>query len=427
MFDVNLSAVGVTAWITNALVVATTLGLLFLFTRPRVRQSEAWRATSTPLASIIGSGFLIVAPLLGFTVGRWAVVAMAGIVALAYWVGTAIRYNITHVEDITESRDHGDGVDRSLRWMSRAAKGVLAIAYIIAITFYLELLGAFVLRMFATQEPHAQKLIATGLIAVIGIVGIVRGLRDLESMEIYAVETKLSIIGSLLLALALYNGELLVKGGWSLPDLNTNWNVDTIRKLLGAFLIVQGFETSHYLRGVYPPDQRIRTMRYAQLGTAAIYLAFIGLATVLLGTFDTVSETGIITLSAEVAFTLPVLLVVGAVTSQFSAAVADTIGSGGLAEEATRGRVPKRVAYAAVAGLAILLLWSTDIFSIVAYASRAFALYYAIQCVMAALHAGTHTAPRAGLRAAFFTVLALLMLLTALFGIPAESATPSGG
>jgi hypothetical protein len=421
VLDIDPGSLGLAAWLTNAAVVACTLGLLFLLTRPRVRGSSAWRATSTPLASIIGSGFLIVAPLLGFTVGRWALAAMAAIVALAYAVGSAIRYNIAHVEDITEGEDPEDGIGDALRWLARAAKGVLAGAYVIAITFYLELLGAFVLRAFGTQDPHAQKIIATALIAFIGIVGLVKGLEKLESMEIYAVETKLSIIGALLLALALYNGRLAATGDWSLPDLSTRWSVDTIRKVLGAFLIVQGFETSHYLRGVYPPDQRIRTMRWAQLGTAAIYVAFIALATVLLDTFDSVSETGIITLSDRVAFTLPILLVIGAITSQFSAAVADTIGSGGLVEEATRSRVPRQVAYAGVAVLALLVLWSTDIFSVVAYASRAFALYYAIQCLMAALHAATRSGTGGRLRAVGFATLAVLMVITAAFGIPAES------
>ncbi len=50
----------------------------------RVRSSEGWRATVTPLASIIGSGFLVLAPLLAATVGSWAPVAMTGIVMLAY-------------------------------------------------------------------------------------------------------------------------------------------------------------------------------------------------------------------------------------------------------------------------------------------------------------------------------------------------------
>jgi hypothetical protein len=387
-----------------------------------------WRATVTPLASIIGSGFLVVAPLLGFTVGRWALFAMAGIVGLAYLVGGAVRYNIAHVEDITEADEPGDRFGQTLQWIGRATKVVLALAYVIAVTFYLELLGAFVLRLFGTEDVYLQKIIATALIGFIGVFGFWRGLRMLESMEQYAVEMKLSIIGGLLVGLAFHNGRLLMEGAWQLPAVSTTWDLETIRKLLGAFLIVQGFETSRYLRGVYPPEQRIQTMRYAQWAAAGIYLVFVALATVLLDALPAVTETGIISLSERVSFTLPILLVVGAAGSQFSAAVADTIGSGGLVEEATSGRVRRQVTYATVAGLAIALLWLSHIFAVISYASRAFALYYALQCSMAAAHAlrRSHGKRRLG-RAGLFVLLALLMLVTAVFGIPAESSGSSGG
>ncbi len=425
MFDFHLAQLGVGDWIVNALVAAATAALLVFFARPRVRHSETWRATVTPLASIIGSGFLVVAPLLGFTAGRFAVVAMAGILVLAQLAGSAVRYNIAEVEDISESKDSHSGVDGTLKWMGRAAKLVLAAAYVIAVTFYLEILGAFVLRLFGVENATRQKWIATALVVAIGAFGLWRGLKVLEWMETYAVETKLAIIGGLLVGLAIYNGELLATGDWALPAMQTSFDLTTLRQLLGAFLIVQGFETSRYLRDVYPAKERVATMRYAQWIAAAIYLVFVALATVLLGTFDSVSETGILDLSSQVAFVLPYLLVVGAVMSQLSAAIADTIGSGGLVEEASYGKVDRRLAYAAVAGLALALLWSTNIFAVIAYASRAFAFYYAIQCAMAAVHAWSRDDRKPG-RAALFALMTLLMLITAVFGIPAESAGGGG-
>jgi uncharacterized membrane protein len=120
--------------------------------------------------------------------------------------------------------------------------------------------------------------------------------------------------------------------------------------------------------------------------SAAIYLLFIGLASVLLGSFDSISETGIISLSEKVAIIIPFMLIVGAAAAQFSAAVADTLASGGLVEEATYGKVNHHSVYLIVMVLAVGLLWSSHILSIIAYASRAFAAYYAIQCAMAALH-----------------------------------------
>ncbi|HKJ23868.1 MAG TPA: hypothetical protein VKB65_03540, partial [Myxococcota bacterium] len=146
----------------------------------------------------------------------------------------------------------------------------------------------------------------------------------------------------------------------------------------------------------------------------------------LMDVFEEVSETGIIDLSSRVALTLPALLIVGAVMSQFSAAVADTIGSGGLVEEISGGRVARRVTYAGVAVLVILLVWSANIFEVIAYASRAFAFYYAIECSMAALHAGARGEGRWRLaRAGLYVALAVAMAITAVFGIPADSG--SGG
>lgn len=424
MFKVELEQLSTSDWITNGLVIVVTALLLVFFERRQMRKSCVWLATVTPLASIIGSGFLVVAPLLGFIAGIWATLAMLAIVTLAYLVGAAVRYNIAYVEDITEADDSRDKVDHALKWMERAGKMALVVAYIIAITFYVELLGAFVLRPFGFEgDEFLQKIVATALLLFIGGFGFWRGLRQLEGLEKYAVDTKLSIIAGFLAALAFLNLERMSTGSWALPSLDTAWDLETLRKLLGAFLIVQGFETSRYLRGAYPTDIRIKTMRYAQWISAAIYVAFVALATIFFGTFHTISETGIITLSSSVAFTLPALLIIGAVMSQFSAAVADTIGSGGLVEEVTRGHLKHQWVYAGVALLAILLLWSSSIFSVIAYASRAFATYYMVQCAMAALHAATlgHKNGSRWTSFTLFAVLSIAMLTIAVFGIPAES------
>jgi hypothetical protein len=116
------------------------------------------------------------------------------------------------------------------------------------------------------------------------------------------------------------------------------------------------------------------------------------------------------------------MLIVGAAAAQFSAAVADTLASGGLVEEATYGKVNHHSVYLIVMVLAVGLLWSSHILSIIAYASRAFAAYYAIQCAMAALHsAWVRSDERNPARAVFFAVLSIVMVVTAIFGIPAES------
>lgn len=128
-------------------------------------------------------------------------------------------------------------------------------------------------------------------------------------------------------------------------------------------------------------------------------------------------ETAIIDLMKVVAPILPLLLVVAALSAQFSAAIADTNGSGGLIAEVTKGAVSERVAYAVLAGIGILLTWSANIFEIISYASRAFALYYAIQGGIAALRAWRGQHP---VRSAFYGGVALLGFAIALFGILVE-------
>ena len=68
-----------------ALVATLVIAFLVLISRP-VRASRIWSATVTPLASIIGSGFLVSVPLLASAVGIWAVAAVAGLTALAYLI-----------------------------------------------------------------------------------------------------------------------------------------------------------------------------------------------------------------------------------------------------------------------------------------------------------------------------------------------------
>jgi hypothetical protein len=59
-------------------------------------------ARATPLASIFGSGFLVIVPILNGAVGPYAVVAMAAVCAVAYAMGEVIRFNIRHAEPLLE-------------------------------------------------------------------------------------------------------------------------------------------------------------------------------------------------------------------------------------------------------------------------------------------------------------------------------------
>lgn len=400
----------------NLIIIAVaTLLAAYLALSPRLAASSNWKATVTPLASIMGSGFLVSAPLLAGAVGNLAVVCMAVLLVLAYGVGGAIRFNIRHFEPI---ETNGHGLAQTVGFLSRV---VLAGAYFISVTYYLQLLAAFLLNAFGIDSQVTADSITTVLLVTIGGIGMWRGLGMLEGVEKYAVALNLGMIGALLISLSIYNVSLMVDGQWSLPAVSSEIDFRDVRVLLGLLIVVQGFETSRYLGDEHPADQRIRTMRAAQLLSAVIYIVFIGLATVLFHEKLGADVTAIINMTAPVAAVLPLLLSAAAIGSQFSAAVADNEGAGGLIEDITEHKVPVRYAYFLILVITIAITWETNVNMIIAYASRAFALFYMLQCVVAAVVAWQlDQLSHRTLRLAVFGFLAVACFLVFALGLPSE-------
>ncbi len=349
----------------------------YLAYSPRLARSSRWKATVTPLASIMGSGFLVSAPLLGGMVGYLAIFCMAGLLVLSFGVGDAIRFNIRHFEPIENA---GHGPAQMIAFLSRI---VLAGAYFVSVSYYLQLLAAFLAHAAGTTDGTFTNLITSILLVVIGGIGMWRGLGMLEGVEKYAVALNLGMIGALLVGLAVANAQLLANGQWALPDVSSTIDFHDFRVLLGLLIIVQGFETSRYLGDEHSAEERMVTMRYAQLLSAAIYLVFISLVTVLFHPGLDGDVTGIVTMAGPVATVLPALISLAAIGSQFSAAVADNEGAGGLIEDITHYRLSFRYAYLLILVVTLALTWETDVNGIIAYASRTFALFYALQCTVA--------------------------------------------
>ena len=107
--------------------------------------------------------------------------------------------------------------------------------------------------------------------------------------------------------------------------------------------------------------------------------------------------------------------------SQFSAAIADTLGAGGVVETESRQRVEARRVYPVIVGAAVALVWMTDVFEIVALASRAFAFYYLLQVLMAIMLVQTtrQGTPRWAMTASY-SVLAAVLTGVVLFALPVE-------
>jgi hypothetical protein len=56
----------------NISILAAVVATISLMWLPKVHGSDTWRAMTTPLASIIGSGFLVLGPLLDASYGKYA-------------------------------------------------------------------------------------------------------------------------------------------------------------------------------------------------------------------------------------------------------------------------------------------------------------------------------------------------------------------
>lgn len=394
-----------------AIIFAIVVSSLLLLS-PRFSKSDIWRATVTPLASIIGSGFLVLAPILVSAYGRNAPLIMAGLCLGAYLFGAAIRFNIfwrnvpEPVEDVAVER------------LEIAASWALVFAFMISVGYYLNLFGAFGVNLTPFNSPVNAKLLTSAIYILILIVGWTRGFKALEKMEYAAVTLKLAIIIGLLVGLTYYFYQQASSSNlfYHTPELS-GWPALTLA--FGLIITVQGFETSRYLGQDYDAVTRIKSMRLAQTVCAVIYMIYIGLFAY---AFDRsqfqLTETAIIDMMGLITPILPLLLVAAALAAQFSAAIADTSGSGGLVQELTRGRMTARYGYVLLVVVGLFLTWEADVFHIISYASRAFALYYTLQSAIAARRAFVI---QSGLRSIIgFSLLAILGAMIVFFGNAVE-------
>ncbi|WP_232822997.1 hypothetical protein [Oceanibium sediminis] len=395
----------------NVLIVAVTVATGALLLYPRLARARLWRAAITPLASIIGSGFLVLGPILDVSFGTFAPLVMAGLCLGAYAFGAAVRFNIRRLSDTKGARS------RVERVLETGASWALVFAYVISVAYYLNLLGAFSVSLTAQDDAFHAKLVTTAVFAVILIVGGTHGFGALERMEQISAGVKLAIIAGLLYGLAWYATGRAGAGALEFHPATVT-GLPAVLLAAGLLVTVQGFETSRYLGAEYDATERIRSMRLAQALAAAIYMIYVCLVSIALtpGTME-LSETAIIGLVAVVAPILPLLLIAAAISAQFSAAVADTSGSGGLLAELTHGRITQRMGYAMLVAIGVVLTWSMSVFQIISFASRAFAVYYAIQALIAAQ--GAMLTGKRG-KALAFALMGVAGVAIAIFGTAVE-------
>ena len=396
----------------GALAIVASLAVAGLLFHPRLIKSAQWRAISTPLASIIGSGFLVSVPILRDLSGTWAPGLMAALLLLAYLVGAAVRHNILHVEPIL----HNGDVPRSIASLEQLSHAALAFAYFVSVAYYLVLFSTFLLKPFGIADATAIKLLVSGCLLLIGVVGLWRGFGAEEKLEVYAVSIKLAIIGGLLAALGANAVRLVFDGG--ITTIPGHFETSNLPILLGLLIVVQGFETSRFLGDAYSAELRVKTMKQAQLLSAAIYLAFFAAMIPLFGLDANVEGiAAIVDMLTPVAFILPIMITIGALASQSSAAIADTLGAGGLIRDVSANRIDIRHAYLLTTIVAALVTWETDIYALITLASRCFALYYALQCLVAA--ASAYRLQKLNQAIGFLLLFAICTLIV-IFGTPVE-------
>ncbi|MGI9241866.1 MAG: hypothetical protein ACR2RV_13770 [Verrucomicrobiales bacterium] len=337
-------------------------------------------ATSTPLASIFGSGFLVIVPILAGAVGEYSVMAMAAVCAFAYAVGAVIRFNIRHAEPVL-----ADKPPEATLSLERCSDLALVAAYVISVCLYLHILSSFVLGGFHADTELNENILTSAVIVVIMVIGMTKGLDSLGKLEKFGLYITLLIIVLLLVGFTVYDVKAMGSTeGITMPSPSPHnaWEILTI--VAGTLIVVQGFETTRYLGDEFDADTRVSASRWSQIISTVVYLVFIAVATPLVHTLNgQYDDNSLIHLARTASGLLVAPLIIAAAMSQFSAAVADTLGATGNMEEATQGHLKSKFGTILVGGGAIALSWSASTVEILAIASRAFAFYYMLQCLVA--------------------------------------------
>ncbi|MGI8632657.1 MAG: hypothetical protein ACR2NA_08950 [Solirubrobacterales bacterium] len=366
-------------------------------------------ATVTPLASIFGSGFLIIVPVLERSLGALSIVGAVAVCALAWFVGTAVRHLVREVEPLQASGE----LDRTSRWLEKASDIVIVVAYVISVALYLRIMAQYVVSFAGSESATAERLLASVAVAVIVVVGVTRGFGGLDKMERVALAAVILLTAVLGVALLVEDSLLVARGTFELPPVPATGLLDVLLVLGGVVITVQGFETIRYLGGEYDAQTRISASRIAQVVATAIYVGLVALSTPLMGIgTDAGVDRNLISITDRVAPLLAIPLVLGAVLSQFSAATADTVAAGGNLGGLRRS-LSGAPAYVLSGVAAVILLWTVGTLEIIAVASRAFAAYYALQSVIAV------RTSEGVWRKAGFAALAVVLGLITLFARPA--------
>ncbi len=400
------------AGLVNTIIAVVALAFLaWVLYRPKVQGSVTYKAMVVPLANIMDVGFLVMSPIIVVLVGFKAPLVMLGICLLAILAGFAIAYNIRHYEPLIGKPD------RLHRWNSFATWALIA-ASIVNIAYYSQLLTSLVLLPLGDlYTPTRAAVTAAVVLGVLSIVGFTKGLSLLARVGNKTTAFNLSALGAVLVAFAAYNLQQLIGADFEFPDFETTTDTETFRKLLGFFAIVQGFEAARYMGAYFGAQERVKTMRIAQVIASTVFVLLIALSLILfVQVKPEPNGTAIFIVSREVSVFLPFLILAAALGSQLSAIVnAVNSRSEMLIEEVGKG-LPQKFTFPFILVPAIVVVLLTDVVSAVALASRVFAAYFLLQAFIAGRLAWR---ARRWPWVTFFAAIGAAMAVIAIFGLPA--------
>ena len=385
----------------------TILAVAYALYRPRVQQSKEYQATVVPLANIMDVGFILFSPAIVLLVGFRAPFFMLGICLVAIAAGFAMAYNIRHYEPIA-----GEG-GRPVR-IERVAEWSLLGASMVNIAYYTMILMTLIQLPFDWNSVNGRTVMGVALLAVLVVVGMRGGMDWLNQLGNRTTAFNLAAVIGVVVAFLVANVQEMLGGRWGLgpsPEMGT----EEIRKMIGLFAIVQGFEASRYIGVRFGAERRVSTMRIAQTISTIVFVVF--MFTLLLAFLPPppgvpADGSAIFAVAGLVGDALPWLLLLAALGSQTSAIIGATSSRSDML---VSNKVPRTTTFPIILLPAILLVIFVDINVAVNLASRVFAAYFTIQASLATLLAARKQNWWA---VAGFVGVALIMLTILIFGLP---------
>jgi hypothetical protein len=386
--------------------IVVLVGVAFVLYNPKVQKSERYQATVVPLANIMDVGFIVMSPAIILIAGYAAPVFLLGICLLAIATGFAIAYNIRHYEPLI-------GTDDSINKIGRISRLALVAATVTNLAYYTLLLTGLLLWPLGIYSDTNLAIGGTVILVAVLIVGFAGGMDKLNALGDRTTAFNLSAVLAVVAAFITYNIQEFFAGTLNFPPVETTMGAEDFRKIIGLFALVQGFEAARYIGGRFAAEERISTMRVAQIISSIVFVVFIASALILFVEVQTdFSQTAIFQVSEELGEWLPWLILLAAIGSQTSAIVNATSSRSDML---VSFKVPRKATFPILLVPAIVIFLLADINQAVAIASRVFAVYFALQSLVALILA--RRAKNWGAVAGFVAIM-LAMSIVAIFGLP---------